>query len=406
MPLYSLFIFAYGLLARVATLFSEKARLWVGGREHWKSALASMENSSNAIWFHCASVGEFEQARPVIETLKAQNPARKILLTFFSPSGYELRQNYRYADRVTYLPTDTRANAKAFLDRAKPAAVVFVKYEFWFHFMTETHQRNIPFYLISAHFPKGHFLLGRPGRVLGKRLAQFTKIFVQDTDSVRHLAALGITQVEAVGDTRFDRVVANRHEEWDNDAVKQFTGNAQVLVIGSNWPADDKVILPVVMQKTNLKIIVAPHEMNPAQWSAWAKAFEGKTVRWTAMEQSDVSSKQVLFVDTVGVLSKLYGMATVAYVGGGFGRAVHNTLEAAVYGIPVIFGTENKRFLEVQQLKTLGIGTEISNANAFKTAVERALTDVAYRTDCAKKAEAYFAQNTGATQRIVAELNR
>ncbi|MEZ4720640.1 MAG: glycosyltransferase N-terminal domain-containing protein [Flavobacteriales bacterium] len=404
MFIYQIFIGLYKIVAQLLGLFDAKARKWINGRDHWKSLDIQRNAEEKLYWFHCASVGEFEQARPVIEGLKSQIPESKIVLTFFSPSGYELRKNYEYADFVTYLPTDTKSNARLFLDKVKADFVVFVKYEFWFNLMNEVHVRRIPFYLISAHFPKNHFLLKWPGSLLGKRLTQFDRIFLQDGSSAQDLRKIGVTSVEIAGDTRFDRVEEGKKSKWNNAQVSEFVGDEKVLVIGSNWSEDDKVILPVLQNIDDFKVIVAPHEIKGNQWTVWSKTFDGQIVKWSEMEHTELSKARVLFVDTVGVLSKLYRFGTAAFVGGGFGAGLHNTLEAAVYGIPVIFGPNNKRFLEVQTLKELGVGLQIENTDGFIQALLRAMKEREYQENCTKVLREYFDQNIGASQKIIQSI--
>lgn len=402
LALYTLSIRVYALLARVAALFNKKAALWTGGRGHWKGALAHFSRSDKVVWFHCASVGEFEQARPIMESLKKSRPDIGIAVTFFSPSGYEVRKDYKYADVVTYLPTDTPANARRFLDALRPDIALFVKYDFWFNFMNELHRRHIPGAVISAYIPDEHWLLKWPGSVFIRRLGQFDRLFLQDRQSEANLARFGLNKTIVCGDTRIDRVLANRQEPWSAPKTEAFCRGRKVLVIGSNWPKDDDVLLPVI--STHLDrwaVIVAPHEMHDAQWLRWSGLFGGQIVRWSELETANLDGKNVLYVDTIGVLSKLYRFATVAYIGGGFSGGIHNTLEAAVYGVPVIFGPDNRRFLEAQQLKAIGVGFEVNDDTSLARMLdhfdeaEKALQEIP------GKAEQFFRSQQGASERIL-----
>jgi len=403
LALYTLSIRMYVLLARMAAVFNEKAALWVGGRDHWKNALTQFsQGHKKVVWFHCASVGEFEQARPVIEALRKSEPATSIAVTFFSPSGYEVRKHYAYADVVTYLPTDTPQNARRFLDALQPDVALFVKYDFWFNFMEEMHRRHIPGAVISAYIPDEHWLLKWPGSAFIHRLGQFDRLFLQDKQSETNLAQFGLNRTVVCGDTRVDRVLANRQEPWEAPLVETFCRGRRVLVIGSNWPKDDDVLLPVIMERTDQwAVIVAPHEMHEAQWQRWQKAFGPHIVKWSELATGSLDGKKVLYVDTIGVLSKLYRFASVAYIGGGFSSGIHNTLEAAVYEVPVIFGPNNQRFLEAQQLKAIGVGYEVSDRVSLA-----ALLDRFYMADeefhkIAASARQFFEAQRGASERVL-----
>lgn len=402
LALYTLLIHLYSLLARIAAFFNRKAALWSGGRNHWKEALKNLRGDGPVIWVHCASVGEFEQARPVIESLRKERPALKMVVSFFSPSGYEVRKHYKHADAVTYLPTDTPRNARLFLDALRPDIALFVKYDFWFNFMNEMHRRGIPGAVISAYIPDGHWLLKWPGSAFVHRLNQFDYLFVQDVQSKKNLEKAGVSRTVVCGDTRVDRVLANRMEPWSAPGVEAFCSGSRVLVIGSNWPKDDDVLLPVIHERTDRwKVIAAPHEMNEAQWVRWQKAFGSRIVRWSELAHSSVDDKDVLYIDTIGVLSKLYRFATVAYIGGGFSGAIHNTLEAAVYGVPVIFGPDNQRFLEAQQLKTLGVGFEVHDQASLARLLDRFHSAQNELQDVSDKAAQFFRSQQGASERIL-----
>lgn len=399
---YTLAIRSYALMVRIAATINPKARLWLKGRNHWKSALQTLGPDDRPIWFHCASVGEFEQARPVIEALKQKDPDKKVVVTFFSPSGFELRKNYAQADIVTYLPTDTPSKARAFMKALHPAAAVFVKYDFWFNTMQAMYDQGVPGILISAYIPNGHWLLSWPGNLLVKRLNQFDQLFLQDETSKKLLEAKGIRNLQVVGDTRIDRVMDNREESFEHPAIEQWAKDGRVLVVGSNWPTDDKVLLPALATyRPDLKLIVAPHEMDKGQWPVWSDAFDGRIERWTELGEQVAESTEVVYVDTMGFLSKLYRIATIAYVGGGFSAAVHNTLEPAAYNIPVVFGPNNLRFLEIQQLKSEGIGFEVRDEKELNANLDRLLSSEEARKHVQSKAQAYFDRQRGASEAVI-----
>lgn len=393
---YSIGIFLFELVSRVAAVFDSKAKLWIEGRTSWKSAKESEDKPT--LWIHCSSVGEFEQARPIIE---ASNSQYFILLTFFSPSGFQSKRAFDLADEVCYLPTDFRTNARKFLDKFNPQAIIFVKYEFWYNFMEVISRRRIPLALISAYFPKDYGLFKWPGRLLGNRLVQFNRIFVQDSKSATYLKDfLSIESTEVCGDTRVDRVVHNRENSSPLDLVKSFVGDEQVLVVGSNWQADDERLIPIIKKRTNLKVIVAPHELGEKQKSKWVDEFGEEIIDFNQLENG-VGHGRVLYVNRIGMLSSLYQYSSVAYVGGGFGAAVHNTLEAAVWGVPVICGPNNQRFLEIQDLKAAGVVFEAKSGEEIESLLERLLDSSSHLKEVEAQATSYFNANSGATQRIL-----
>jgi 3-deoxy-D-manno-octulosonic-acid transferase len=402
-----LYTLSFRIFLKIGPLFawvSPKFAVWLRTREQWRNDLMHFTKSRRLVWFHCASVGEFEQARPIIDALYDAG-SWQIVVTFFSSSGYELRKNYAKSHAITYLPADLPEYMTEFVARLTPDLVVFVKYEFWWNAMNVVDQRRIPMILISAYLNDKHWTTQWPGILLGHRLNQFTKIFTQDQATVNRLASVFIDQAEAVGDTRVDRVIANATQPFQSDPLDQFCGTDKVLVIGSNWPEDDAIIQDVLWTEVGIKVIIAPHEMDLGQISAWEQRYGEQMARWSALEKRDLTAVRLLCIDHVGLLSKLYSYADVAYVGGGFGKAVHNTLEAAVFGIPVIFGPKNRRFQEIQTLKNLGIGMEIEDQTSFKTALNKAFSDGAYRTQVEQLSAGYFNDQRGASKRILDWIN-
>jgi len=404
--LYSLAIQLYGVVAYAMALIQPKARLWVHGQATWKKEVSGLEKGPRPIWFHCASVGEFEQARPIIEKFSASRPGVPILLTFFSPSGFELHKNYELAQCVAHLPLDTPRNAREFIDLTKPQAIVFVKYELWFNFMKEFNNRNIPSVLISAFFHENHLLLRWPGRLLGKNLDAFTRIFVQDDETALRLAAIGVENTEVAGDTRYDRVLDIVNSPFDHPAIESFAKDDKVIVIGSNWPEDDEIIIDELKKLIGVKLIVAPHEMSSTQIQVWESRFAGKILMLSELEDTIPDNVKVLFIDRIGMLSHLYRFASVAYVGGGFGKSVHNTLEPAVYGVPVLFGPNNLRFDEVQQLKKMGAGFEVKSQSEFAQMIQILITDSEKLDEVRRKLKTHFEEKKGGSAIVLAWLSQ
>lgn len=403
---YTLLLHLFRALFPVLGLFAGgKFSQWLKTRDQWKQDVSGFNKTDQVIWFHCASVGEFEQARPIIERLKQSG--KQIVLTFFSPSGYELRKDYDFADLVTYLPLDLPSSMNQFIDAIEPDVVLFVKYEFWFNAMQVIKDRAISMILISAYLTDKHWTTQWPGIHLGERLSQFDKIFAQDQSTVNRLKSVFIDNGVVAGDTRIDRVLENAVHPFDHAEIRSFCTNAPLLVVGSNWSADDRVILPVLKKLKALKVIVAPHEMNEAQKKDWTASF-GQSMRLLSKVTpgEDLSELRVLYVDQIGMLSKLYRYAHVSYVGGGFGKAAHNTLEAAVFGKPVLFGPNNKRFQEIQVLKEIGAGLEVKDTNSFAEALDKALTDEGYRSRVETELTSYFQEQAGASSRILDWIDR
>jgi 3-deoxy-D-manno-octulosonic-acid transferase len=398
----------YTLLLRMGLILvplfggrNDKVKKWLDARGKWKLDLDSFKKSKTLIWFHCASVGEFEQARPVIEKLALTNHYQ-IAITFFSSSGYEAKANYQFADVITYLPTDLPENVEAFVSKLNPDVAIFVKYEFWFNFMDVLYSRNIPMALISAYFPIKHWTIEWPGILLGERLSQFDVIFTQDDMSFNILASLMINNARKVGDTRVDRVLDVKKDFWQSDSINSFIDEGEhVLVVGSNWIEDDRYLIPVIKNHPKLKVIVVPHELHDDQKSSWKESFKNQMIFIGELESGGFVDQRILYVDRIGLLSKLYRFASVAYIGGGFGKAVHNTLEAAVYNIPVIFGLKNSRFQEIQTLKELGIGIEIKSEPELSQALDKALSDKEYQTLVKNASKEFFQSQRGASDEIV-----
>lgn len=390
----------YFLCVRLAALLGhKKARKLVEGQAN---ALALLKKEKPFdVWFHAASVGEFEQARPIIERLKKEHPNKRVLLTFFSPSGYEMRKDYPHVDRVLYLPFATRRRVSAFLDAVQPKIAVFVKYEFWPAYLRELKHRKIHTYLISAIFrPKQFFFWpwGRPYRFL---LKGFTRLYVQDEPSAELLRKYGIEQVTVAGDTRFDRVYTIASREVALPLVEQFCSGTKTIVAGSTWPEDETLLARYVEERDDVKLILVPHEINQEHLHRIFLTFKGQYIRFSEATERNITTCRVLMIDTLGMLSQLYRYADVGYVGGGFGAGIHNTIEAAVYGIPVLFGPNHYKFREAKNLLKAGAAETIGCYTSFREAMDRALEQ---HTEMGARAAEYVESELGATNRIYEEL--
>lgn len=404
-------MYIYFLLIRIAALFGHrKARLLVRGQAETISNFKSQSSDlQSPIWIHAASVGEFEQARPLIERLRHEQPQRPIVLTFFSPSGYEMRKDYDQVNAVYYLPFATRRNAKRFLEALQPSMAIFVKYEFWPAYLRELKKRDIPTYSISAIFRPKQIFFSIWGKSQLKALRCFTQIFVQDEASRRLLAEHGLHNASVAGDTRFDRVDEIKQSGHRLPLVEQFVENTpRVVIAGSTWP-EDEVLLKQYIEDFGTKLILVPHEINEEHLHTIFQLFKGRFVRYSDLEKMrDATSRYnilqragVLVVDKLGLLSSLYAYGQVAYIGGGFGAGIHNTIEAAVYGLPVIFGPNYTHFREAQGLIDVGAARSIKNYSELETALTTALDE--HETIGAKAAE-YVEAEKGATDCIFKEI--
>lgn len=397
----------YFLMARFSALLNEKARLFVKGRKNWRQTL-SEEVDSNAryIWMHCASLGEFEQGRPVIEEIKKQFPEYKIALTFFSPSGYEIRKNYGLADIVMYLPLDTKRNAKDFLNLLNPEKVFFVKYEFWHFYISELKKRKIPLFVISAIFRENQqFFKNSPwGKWYRKMLFRVEHIFVQNETSGKLLEAVGVKNYTVSGDTRFDRVASIAKGFKNFPIVEKFKGNAKLIVAGSTWKPDEELLAEFINQNTEARIIFAPHEVSEANINRLTQLLKKPAVRFSQIENVEVESVQVIIVDSIGILSSLYKYGEIAYIGGGFGVGIHNILEAATFGLPVIFGPNYQKFKEAVDLISEGGAFSITDFNQLQIIMNRLLNNEDALKKASEISKNYVAKNIGSTKLIIKKV--
>ena len=400
--IYSIGIYLFRVLVSIASLFNEKARLLNKGQQQAFGILKEkVEPNAQYVWFHAASLGEFEQGRPVIEQLKKENPTTKVLLTFFSPSGYEVRKNYAGADIVSYLPLDTPGNARDFVNLVKPSKAIFIKYEFWPNYLLELQAANVPVFSISAIFRPEQVFFKSYGKWYKGLLKTFKHIFVQDKVSQDLLQHHDISNVSVAGDTRFDRVYDLYTQAKQLPLIEEFVkGGEKVIVAGSTWAKDEELLVRYLKLHPNIKLILVPHEIHAAHITEISKLLNGSFVRYSDANADNLKSTNCLVVDVIGILSSIYRYANVAYIGGGFGVGIHNTLEAAVYGIPVVFGPNYQKFREARELIAIGGAFSISNYVVFEAQIDALLKDNAAGT----KAGEYVKQNTGATELILKEI--
>ena len=403
----------------IASLFNEKVRkMWHGEREAFKILKQKVDPNAKYIWFHAASLGEFEQGRPLMERIRKDYPQYKILLTFYSPSGYEVRKNYEGADIICYMPVDTRLNAIRFLRLVRPVMAFFIKYEFWSNFLHILKHRNIPTYSVSSIFREDQVFFKWYGRNYAGVLKCFTRFFVQNEESKRLLEGIGITAVDVVGDTRFDRVLQIKEAAKQLPICEAFrTGVAssqsagvphhdfKVFVAGSSWPPDENIFIPFFNEHKDWRLLIAPHVIAEEHLKLILSLIKGKkVVRYTQTTPEEAAEADVLIIDCFGLLSSMYNYGDVAYIGGGFGVGIHNTLEAAVWNMPVIFGPNNKKFQEAQGLLKSGGGFEINTYEDFSGLMSSLMNDEAFLKQAGDKAGTFVAHLAGATDKVLASV--
>ncbi len=405
--MYNLGIYLYLIGVAIVSRFSDKVRkMWRGERAAIRVLQEKVDPQAKYVWFHAASLGEFEQGRPLMEQFRKEYPEYKILLTFFSPSGYEVRKNYDGADIICYLPLDTITNARRFLRTIRPVMAFFIKYEFWYNYLHILKHRQVPVYSVSSIFRPDQVFFKWYGKQYAHVLRCFTHFYVQNQVSKDLLAKIGITDVSIVGDTRFDRVLQIKEAAKHLPIVEAFVRGGKTFVAGSSWQPDEDIFIPYLNAHPDWKMIIAPHVIGEEHLQQIMKKLEGrKLVRYSELsESSPLQGAEVLIIDCFGLLSSIYHYGDVAYVGGGFGVGIHNTLEAAVWDIPVIFGPNNQRFQEAQGLKACGGGLEIKDAADFESVMQRFISNTDAIAEAGKKAGAYVKQMTGATAKILSEV--
>jgi 3-deoxy-D-manno-octulosonic-acid transferase len=408
MFIYNLLIRAYGLVIHLSSLRNKKAKQWVAGRKHWREKLTNkikQLKQGDVIWIHCASYGEFEQGRPLIEAIKNEHPSYQLLLSFFSPSGYEAFKDWPGADVVTYLPLDTKSNALDFINCVQPKVVIFIKYEFWLNFLMTLKSQSIPTYLVSAVFKNHHPFFKWYGRIFKNSLTTFTRLFVQDEHSGQLLTQIGVNNFEVCGDTRFDRVLAIKNDFKGLPYFETFCGQSKIIVAGSTWPDDEAFVIEAFqkLKESDLKLIIAPHQVDEKNIKYLTNLLEKNNLPF--LKYSDLKhspATQILILDTIGLLSKIYHYATLAYIGGGFDGGIHNCLEPAVYLKPVIFfGNDFHKYNEAVDLVELKAARNVLDLKELETALDYFLNISERRERLEKELAVYLENNSGSTKKVL-----
>jgi 3-deoxy-D-manno-octulosonic-acid transferase len=405
--LYNIVIQITGSVLHFIALFNSKIKLFVDGRKLVFSTLElKIKPSDKTIWFHAASLGEYEQGLPVIEKIKEEYPLHKIVITFFSPSGYEVRKNNTIADATVYLPLDSKKNAQRFLDLIHPEMVFFIKYEYWLNYLNELHKKNTPTYLISGIFREKQMFFKWYGGFYRKALATFTYFFVQNEGSKRLLQQLGITNVTVSGDTRFDRVAAILEKDTTLDYISKFKNDTLTVVVGSSWPKDEALLLDFINTNTlNIKFIIAPHNIKSEQIEQLKNSITKKTVLYSQRQGKNLADFDVFIIDTIGLLTKIYSYADIAFVGGGFGKTgVHNLLEPATFGVPIVIGPNYSNFAEAIALVNMGGCVSVSNKTELNSAFKDLIVDPNFRNEKGHICSTFVQMNKGATNIIMKNI--
>jgi 3-deoxy-D-manno-octulosonic-acid transferase len=405
--IYNLGIWVYVGLIKLVAFANPKAKQWVKGRRNiFQNIQNTVHTEAPIAWFHVSSLGEFEQGRPVMEAFKAKYPAYKILLTFFSPSGYEIRKNYADADYIFYLPADTPRNARRFIQIVNPTVAFFVKYEFWFHYLNQLNKKGVPTYIFSAIFRSDQLFFKWYGKWYRNMLRFFSIIYVQDEASKTLLQQIGIPHVVVGGDTRFDRVTELAQKSKSFPLIEQFSAGQKVVVAGSTWENDEELIARYLVHQPTVKWIVAPHEIHSSHLQKIKNLFQQKALFFSEANEQNIQHCQVLVIDSIGMLSSIYKYGGVAYIGGGFGKGIHNTLEAATYGIPVVFGPNYQRFKEAVDLIHQGAGFSIHDEQSFNQTVDSLWMDDLLREKAGRASRLYVDSMQGGTQKILSDINK
>ena len=403
--LYNVAIRGYSFLITCFSFFNAKAKSWKKGRKGWRENLFNFKQKANEnpiVWIHCASLGEFEQGRPIIEAIKLKYPNTQVVLTFFSPSGFEVRKNYKLADYVAYLPLDTRSNAHFWVNTLQPDLVVFVKYEFWYHFLNTLHGNKIPILLVSARFSANQPFFKWYGGFFRSILKCYDHLFVQDENSHQLLTTLQISSVSQVGDTRIDRVASLAQKASNFERIEAFKGDDPVFIIGSNWPEDDALLIPFINEHLpgNWKCIMAPHEIKPHKLT---KLTQGLKKKCSLYSQYEGETTEVLIIDNVGMLNQLYQYGSIAYIGGAFGKGLHNILEPMAFGLPVLFGPKYLKFEEAVTIIKAGGGKSVNQIEELKESFRWLLS---HYEDASNASKVFIERNVGATSAILTYISK
>lgn len=405
--LYNLGLGAYHTGIKLSAPFNPKAKQWVAGREHWQQKLKQLLDGRPVVWVHCASLGEYEQGKPVIEAIEQAYPSKQVLVSFYSPSGYEVVKRREPQRAITYLPADSPKNAKEFLQITAPVLAIFIKYEFWYHYLMGLKVRSTPTLLVSGIFRPSQPFFKPWGALHREMMGAFSHFFVQDQPSAQLLNNLGIKHVTISGDTRFDRVNAILQNPVELPIIEQFATGNPVFIAGSTWPADEEILLPKLddLLTQGWKVIIAPHDIHPAHIARLRQVLGNKAITYTQASSGAISpSHTMLVIDNVGLLAHAYKYATVAYIGGGFGKGIHNVLEAAANGLPIIFGLRYHKFKEARDLVDIGGAIPVGSYADFSNALDSLSKNKDNLERTANLCRAYVAQNTGATNSIMAQL--
>lgn len=403
--MYNIAIYVYLFAVKVVALFKEKpSKMVKGHREVFEILRNKIDRNARYIWFHAASLGEFEQGRPLIERIRKEYPEYKILQTFFSPSGYEVRKNYEGADIVCYLPFDTPGNIRKFMELANPCMAFFIKYEFWQNYLNALYEKGIPVYSVSSIFRPSQIFFRWYGKDYRKVLKKFTHLFVQNEVSKQLLAGIGVDKVTVAGDTRFDRVLDICAAAKQLPLVQKFKGDALTFVAGSSWGPDEEIFIQYFNNHPEVKLVIAPHVVSDGHLKEIISKLQCTSIRYTQATEENVSDARCLIIDCYGLLSSIYRYGEISYVGGGFGVGIHNVLEAAVYGIPVVFGPNNKKFREAQHLLEKKGGFEIKDYKDFECLLDKLLADKTYLEQSGKAAGDYVKYNAGALDKIMQSI--
>jgi 3-deoxy-D-manno-octulosonic-acid transferase len=407
--LYNIGIGIYYCLVWMASFFNEKAKYWIDGRKNWATLISPEFKKSKNAWFHFASLGEFEQGKPLLQKFKDNFPSHKIVITFFSPSGYQNRKHTPLADLVLYLPLDTKCNAQKFLNAINPEIVFITKYEYWYHFFNELKEREIPLFLVSAIFRQGQIFFKWYGGFNQSILKCVTHFFVQNHISVQLLESIHLKNVSLVGDTRFDSVTDNLKNVKPFKIIEDFCEDKPVLIAGSTWLKDEVLLAQLMQSFPNWKLVIAPHEIGEIRINEIEYLFPNAGRYSTLVDKSssnqiiNIKSKkyQILIIDNIGMLSSIYQYGDIAYIGGGFGVGIHNTLEAAIFGLPIIFGPKYQKFEEAKDLVKIQSGFSVSIYSELESLFHKLNAEDEYRLQAGKKAKVYVERHIGASQKII-----
>lgn len=403
--LYNFGIFTYKQLVSIASLRNPKARkMKQGHKEVFRYLEQNADPEGGYLWIHASSLGEFEQGRPIIEAIKAHYPQQKIAVTFFSPSGYEVRKNYPKADLICYLPFDLPKNVNRFLDLLKPKQAIFIKYEFWGNYLNALSERNIQTYIISAIFRPTQIFFRPYGGYFRKILQNFEHLYVQDENSKALLKNIGITRVSVTGDTRFDRVIDIRSQARDLPLIEQFSKDRFTLIAGSSWPKDEEIFIDYFNRHPEIKLIIAPHEIHEEHIQNILSRLKRPAIRYTQANENNIQKADCIIIDCFGLLSSIYRYGQAAYIGGGFGAGIHNVPEAAVYGIPVLFGPNHKKFKEARDLIAAGGGFDITGTKEFNRLIDKFIMKEEFLKKAGFTAGEYIRNNSGASKKILKDI--